>query len=132
MQIDTRTPLVHVVNHKLWVQWKTRGNQSLQVLCERSTLHSQELLAHKDDDFILGKHVSDEVKHVGLFLLFLDDQYRLLHCVNCLRNRDTEVPDVNTQDHRQSFEVFSFRTEEQCIQIQKKYKTPKTKYPVKS
>lgn len=46
--------------------------------------NSHNFLANKDEDFILWLHVSDEVKHVGLFLLFMDNQHCLLNCVNRL------------------------------------------------
>lgn len=52
--------------------------------------HSHNLLADEDEDFIQGQHVPDEVKHVGLFLFFLDDQHRLLHRVNRLRPGETQ------------------------------------------
>lgn len=52
--------------------------------------NSQNLPANKDEDFILGQHVPDEVKQVGLFLLFMDNQHCLLYCVNCLRPRETQ------------------------------------------
>lgn len=49
--------------------------------------HSHQLLPHKDENFVQRLHVPDEVKHVGLFLLFANDQDLLHHRVNCLQTR---------------------------------------------
>ena len=50
------------------------------IVLESGTAYSQKLLAHKDENFVLGLHVVDEVKDVGLLLLLLDKQ-------DCLVNR---------------------------------------------
>lgn len=52
------------------------------------TLYSHKLLADKYNDFVLGLHVSDEIKYMELFFLFINNQYFLLHCVNSLKDKN--------------------------------------------
>lgn len=69
----------------------TNSFPCLQAMYSWAKPNSHKLLANKDDDFILGQHVSDEVKDVWLFLLLLDNQHCLLYCVNSLRPREIEM-----------------------------------------
>lgn len=48
--------------------------------------NSHNFFANKDENFVLRQHAPNEVQQVRLFLLFADNQHRLLHWVHSLQH----------------------------------------------
>lgn len=66
-----------------------------QSQCERASTmmrqgekirNSHNFFSNKDENFVLRQHAPNEVQQIRLFLLFVDDQHRLLHRVHSLQH----------------------------------------------
>lgn len=49
--------------------------------------YSHHFFADKDENFVLRRHAPHKVQQIILFLLFVDNQHRLLHRVHSLQHQ---------------------------------------------